>query len=209
LTTESGPVAGSRLLFATTNPGKVREARALLAPFGFTLVSLADLGLAGEVSEDGADYIANAQKKASHWAEASGLAALAEDSGLEVDALGGAPGVHSARYGGAGVDDRGRNQRVLAGLAGVAAADRGARFVAVVVVMAPGGRELGRAEGECRGRIAAAPRGTGGFGYDPIFEEPESGRTFAELEPEEKSRVSHRGRALRQLAAALAGSGSS
>jgi len=181
-----------RVLFATTNPGKLAEARALLP--ACDVVSLADLGLRGEVEEDGKDYLANARKKALHWAPRAALPSLGEDSGLEVEALGGRPGVHSARYGGPGLDDPARNRLLLAELAGLPRERRRARFACALVLVDEAGRELAAAEGECRGHIAGAPRGGLGFGYDPIFVPEGLSVTFGEVARDEKSRLSHRGR---------------
>jgi XTP/dITP diphosphohydrolase len=191
----------ARLLLATTNPGKLREFRRLLADQPFELVSPDDVGLALAVEEDGETYEANAVKKARAYAEASGLLALADDSGIEVDALGGQPGVRSARYGGPGLNDAGRRDLLVAALAGVAVAERGARYRAVIAVAAPGG-EVRCFAGTMEGRIGDEARGERGFGYDPVFVTCD-GRTAAELSDEEKDAVSHRGKALRLAAAYL------
>lgn len=167
--------------------------QALLAPYTITLRDLEELGLP-VVEENGDTFAANALLKAQAAARAAGMLALADDSGLEVDALGGAPGVHSARWAG-DVDAPTRNTLLLQRLAGVPDAARGARFVSVIAVAGPEGA-VGLARGELAGRIAEAPRGAHGFGYDPIFLLPASGRTFAELAPEEKNAVSHRAQAL-------------
>lgn len=192
-----------KLLLASNNPGKLVELRRLLAGLGFEVLAPADLGLALEVVEDGATYEANAVKKARAFAEASGMMALADDSGLEVDALAGGPGVYSARYGGAGLDDRGRYELLLRELEGVPAGRRSARFRAVVAVAAPGG-EVEVFEGTCEGRIGVGPRGIGGFGYDPVFETSD-GRTAAELSDGEWDAISHRGEAMRRAVAWLRG----
>jgi XTP/dITP diphosphohydrolase len=185
---------------ATRNRHKVRELAHLLADLGVEVLSLADRPDVPEVVEDGATFAANAVKKARAVAVATGLPALADDSGLEVDALGGQPGVQSARYaGGDGHDDAANNRKLLEALAGVAPARRTARFRCAVALADPAGR-LGAAveirEGACEGVIIDAPRGEHGFGYDPIFLVPELGRTFAELTLEEKSGRSHRARAM-------------
>lgn len=148
-----------------------------------------------EVEEDGATFEQNAVKKARFAAAATCLWALADDSGLEVDYLGGAPGVFSARFAGRGGDDRANNEKLLRLLEGVPLERRTARFRCVVAVASPGG-EVYTAEGTCAGVIAFAPRGSGGFGYDPLFYVPHLGKTFAELEPEVKNAVSHRAKAL-------------
>jgi XTP/dITP diphosphohydrolase len=191
------------LVFATRNAGKLREARELLAALPIRLRGLADLPVL-ELPPEGADYGANAAAKALAAARASGRLALGDDSGLEVDALGGAPGASSARFGGPGADDTRRNGLLLAALAGVPAARRGARFVCVVALATPEG-EVETARGSCAGRILEAPRGVGGFGYDPVFEVAQLGRAMAELAPAEKHGVSHRGRAFRALEPVLRG----
>ncbi|HEX9446182.1 MAG TPA: XTP/dITP diphosphatase [Candidatus Binatia bacterium] len=193
------------LLVATTNAGKLVEIADVLKDLSIQMLSLNDFKNSPAVVEDGATYEENALKKARTLAEFSGRVALADDSGLEVDALGGAPGVHSARYGGEGATDARNNDKLLRALAGVAEEKRGARFVCVLALYAPaaagGGEWLFRAE--CAGRIAPAPRGENGFGYDPLFFYPPAGRTFGELDRAAKRRVSHRGRALEKFAAAL------
>jgi XTP/dITP diphosphohydrolase len=181
-----------RLLFATTSAGKLRELRALVAGLPLEVLCLADVPAVPEVEEDGATFAENARKKALGYARATGLLALADDSGLCVDALGGRPGVLSARY--APGDDRARYEKVLRELEAVEEARRGAAFRCALCLASPAG-VLAEEEGECRGRILRAPAGQGGFGYDPVFYVPEAGRTMAELSLEEKQRVSHRGRA--------------
>ena len=189
-----------KLLVATTNPGKLSEIAAFLAPLEVDLLSLHDLNHPPAVVEDGETYEANALKKARTLAAFSGLAALADDSGLEVDALGGAPGVHSARYSGPEADDARNNAKLLGALAGVPEAKRSARFVCVLALCVPGVAGVERLFwAECPGRIAFAPRGTRGFGYDPLFFYAPLGQTFGELDAQTKSGVSHRGRALQQL----------
>ncbi len=186
------------LLAATGNAHKVDEMRAILAPAGVRLLSARDVGGLPEVDEDGATFRDNAIKKACAIAAATGRRVIADDSGLEVVALDGAPGVRSARYAGEGGND-GRNvAKLLAALDG--RSDRRARFVCVVAVAGPDGL-VGTAEGEVRGRIGDQPRGQGGFGYDPVFIPDGYEQTFAELPAGIKNSMSHRGRA---LAAALA-----
>ena len=192
-----------RLVVATLNRGKLRELATLLADLPFELVLLADRAGASLPDETGETYADNALIKARAAAQATGLPALADDSGLEVDALGGAPGVRSARYGGAGLDDAGRTARLLEALRDVPDARRTARFRCVIGLVEPGGAER-LVEGTAEGVIARAPRGTHGFGYDPVFFYPALGRTFAELTPDEKRRVDHRGAAVRALRALLA-----
>jgi len=190
----------TRLLLATTNPGKLREYRALLAGLAAEVVTPDDLGLDMEVDETGATFEANAALKARAFAAAAGLPALADDSGLEVDALGGFPGVVSARW--VAGTDADRVTALLDRLAGLPAASRSARFRAVVALAMPGGH-VESASGAVEGRIATAPRGDGGFGYDPVFLIEDGGYggtvTMAELAAEEKNRLSHRARAVAAL----------
>ena len=188
---------GDRLLLATTSAGKQRELRALLGDLPLTLVTPADLGLTLVPEETGTTFAANAALKAHAYHAATGGPTLAEDSGLEVDALGGAPGVYSARWEGL-PDGPLKNARLLEKLADVPDAGRGARYVCHMVLIDRQGAEH-HAAGECRGRIAHAARGTAGFGYDPVLYVPALGRTMAELEPAEKDRISHRGAAARAL----------
>ena len=193
-----------KLLIATRNAGKMRELRRLLRGAPHEIVSLDDLGIEGEIEETGATFEENAALKAEGYGALSGALTLADDSGLEVDALGGAPGVRSARYGGADApSDADRVALLLANLAGTPDADRSARFRCVIAIAAPGGRTRFYS-GSCEGRIAAAPRGSNGFGYDPVFEFPELGKTMAELPEERKNALSHRARAAKKAAAALA-----
>ncbi len=182
-----------RLLVATTNPGKQREYRELLREVPAEIVFSNDLGISLEVEEDGTTFRENAAKKAVALARASGLLALADDSGLEVDALGGEPGVRSSRYAGPGADDPRRRAFLLEKLRDIPAPRR-ARFVCVIAIAASGGGVF-YAEGECRGEITLAERGANGFGYDPVFQPEGFSRTMAELPPEEKNRISHRARA--------------
>lgn len=184
-----------KLVLATHNNGKVKELQELLAGTGLEVVSLAGYPEVPEVVEDGATFRENAVKKAREVAEAVGEVALADDSGLEVDVLNGAPGVYSARFAGEQHDDAANNQKLLHLLAGVPRDKRTARFRCVVAIAVPGGKTE-TAEGTCEGIITTVPRGEGGFGYDPLFLVPEYDKTFAELDPAEKNRISHRGRAL-------------
>jgi len=197
-------VAKHRLLLATNNPGKVAEYRALLEGCGWELATPRDLGLHLEVEEAGGDYAENARIKAEAFAKASGLLALADDSGIEVDALGGAPGPLSARFGGDDISDAQRVALLLERLKGVPPERRSARFRCLIAMAWPEGK-VSFFEGQCEGRIAEEPRGESGFGYDPVFLLPERGLTIAELPPEEKNAVSHRGRAARQARALLEG----
>lgn len=190
------------LLIGTTNPGKLREYAAMLAELPLKLVSLRDVGLeAIEIDEPFPSYEDNALHKARQYARLSGLLSLADDSGLEVAALGGRPGVHSARYG--GLTDRDRYLKLLAELDALGAVDRSAVFVCVTAVAHPDGR-VETARGICRGAIAAAPgEGTTGFGYDAVFIAEGYDRTLNALSQEEKDRISHRGRAARAIIPAL------
>jgi XTP/dITP diphosphohydrolase len=191
------------ILVASLNPGKARELRRLVEGAGHRTTTLQETGLAAApYEESGATYEENAAGKARHYAALSGLVAVADDSGIEVDALGGAPGPLSARYGGAGLDDAGRCRRLLEALRGAPEAERGARYVAVVAVARPDG-ETRSFRGVCEGRVAREPRGDRGFGYDPIFFHPPFGATFAEVPEERKDAVSHRGRAFAALEAFL------
>ena len=193
-----------RLIVASGNAGKVREIETLLEGSGWSVLAPAALGLGRvEVVESGRSYLENAVAKAVAYARAGGLPALADDSGLEVDALDGRPGVFSALYGGPALTtDAERTAHLLAELEGVPAARRGARFRAVVALAEPRGRTYVR-EGVVEGRITTAPRGVNGFGYDPVFALP-SGLTMAEL-GEEKQRISHRARAVREMMVVLKG----
>jgi len=189
-----------RLVVATGNPHKVGELRALCAGLPVEIVPIGVIAPDWHIEETGATFEQNATLKARAAASRSGEWALGDDSGLEVDALGGAPGVKSARFaGGTGHDDAANNRKLLALLASVAAERRAARFRCVLALASPAGT-LRTAAGVCEGWIALAPRGSGGFGYDPLFEVAEpGGRTMAELSPGEKNRVSHRARALAAL----------
>ena len=183
------------LVLATHNRGKVEELRALL-PAGVRIATAAELGLTPP-EETGATIEENATLKAVAVSRQTPILTLADDSGLEIDALGGRPGVDSASYAGGDHDDAANIARVLGELAGVPASQRGARFVCSIV-MARGGTPIASSKGECHGWIIDAPRGEGGFGYDPIFQLPD-GHTMAELTPAEKNSVSHRARALRAI----------
>jgi len=190
------------LLIATHNPGKAREIAALLSGCGHATVHLGERGIHDAYEETGTTYEANAVAKARHYAALSGLVAIADDSGIEVEALGGRPGVRSARYGGEGLDDAGRNRLLMEELRQAPAERRDARYVAVAAIARPDG-VIRTFTGVCAGRIAAAPAGNGGFGYDPLFFHPALGVTFAEMPPADKQRVSHRGLAFRAMAAFL------
>ena len=183
-----------RLLIATNNVGKVREYAELLAGSGFDLCRLADVGLDNQIEETGATFVENACLKARAYGQASGLLTLADDSGLEVDALGGAPGVHSARYAGPDANDADRVHKLLAALDGVPWEKRKANFRCVIALSWTDGR-LETFEGCCDGVIAFEPKGTNGFGFDPVFYMPEHNCTMAGLPMDVKNRISHRGRA--------------
>jgi len=191
------------LWIGTNNPKKLAELTRLLAPLGVTLRSPKDLDAPFEPVEDQPDFAGNARKKASLLAELAGAVAIADDSGLCVDALGGRPGVLSARYGGPGLDDRGRLLRLLEELEGVPAEQRTARFVCSLCVAAPDGSVLAAIEQTCEGLLRTAPTGAGGFGYDPIFvpveHRDDMDQSFAVLGADVKDRLSHRGKALRAL----------
>jgi XTP/dITP diphosphohydrolase len=194
-----------RWVLATGNRGKLTELRELLHAAGcdVEVVAQSDLGVA-PVAEDGVTFVENALSKARHAARATGLPAIADDSGLCVDALGGAPGLRSARYAGTAADDRANIAKLLDALRPVPERERAARFVCVLVALEAADDPAPLiASGEWRGRIASAPRGGGGFGYDPVFVDPATGMTAAELTQAAKNRVSHRGRALLALAAGL------
>jgi XTP/dITP diphosphohydrolase len=193
-----------KAVVATRNRGKLRELGPLLAPLGLELHTIDELAPEAELREDGDTFEANALAKARQAAAATGLAAIADDSGLEVDALAGAPGVHSARYAGLPSDDGRNNAKLLAALAGVPAGARAARFRCVAAFVDPArGLEL-VSSGVCAGEILTAPRGSDGFGYDPLFLVPALGRTMAELPLAEKNQLSHRGAAFSALAERLA-----
>ena len=182
------------LVIATGNAGKIREFSALLADLGFSLKTLADFPGCPEVAEDADTFEANAAKKARAVAAYTGLAALADDSGLEVNALGGRPGVHSARYAGEGATDAQRMSYLLTQLKDIAWEKRTARFRCVIAIAGPDG-PVEICSGECPGIITSAPAGKHGFGYDPVFYLPEMGKTMAELTPAQKNLVSHRAQA--------------
>jgi len=183
-----------KLLLATSNRGKLLELQRLFPGSGFGLVTPADLNLELEVVENGMTYAENARLKALAFSRASGLITLADDSGLEVDVLGGEPGIQSARYAGEGADDRDRVAKLLTRLQDVPWEKRTAHFRCVIAVAAPNDR-VDYAEGSCDGIITFEPKGASGFGYDPVFYFPEYGKTMAELSMELKNRISHRGRA--------------
>jgi XTP/dITP diphosphohydrolase len=194
-----------KLVLATSNRGKLAEMQPLLADIGFTLVTQGELGVTDAI-ENGRTFVENALIKARHAAAVSGLAAIADDSGLIVDALNGAPGLISAHYAGVHGDANGNIRKLLAELDDVPEERRSARFYSLIVLLRHAeDPQPVIAEGIWPGRILQAPRGKGGFGYDPIFFDPELGLSAAELAPDVKNRVSHRGRALSQLREKLVG----
>ena len=183
-----------KLLIATRNEGKLREYERLLDGLRMTLTYLTEEGITHEVEESGETFAENAIQKAEEYARVCGLLTLADDSGLEVDALGGEPGVHSARYAGAGASDEDRYLLLLEKMRSVPWEERSARFRCVIAVAQPGG-DTPSSEGVCEGVIAFSPEGRFGFGYDPVFFLPEYQRTMAQLPPDEKNHISHRARA--------------
>lgn len=180
-----------KLLLASNNRGKLREYASLLSDSGFELVTPADMGIDITVAETGTTFEENARLKAAALAEASGLLTLADDSGLAVDALGGEPGVYSARYAGENALDTDRNAYLLSKMHTIPAEKRTARFYCVIAIAQPG-HIIATFEGTCEGFIGTEPRGTNGFGYDPVFYLPEYAKTMAELPPEIKNSISHR-----------------
>ena len=209
-------MTGRRLLIATHSSHKLRELRELLALEETELISFDDLGIDGEPVEDGETFETNAAIKARFGVRTSGLPTLADDSGIEVDALGGGPGVRTRRYAGENATDLDNNAKLLGTLGDLPPARRGARYVCVLALALPGdagprgGVPLITTRGTCRGRIATEPRGTGGFGYDPIFEpasEPAGGRTLGLWTPADKHAISHRARAARRMTPHLAARG--
>jgi len=196
----------TRVLIATSNPGKLRDFAGAATPLGITIASLPDFAAIPAAVEDGLTFEANARKKAEYYSAFSpGDIVLADDSGLEVEALGGAPGVHSARYAadqphlvGNNTDDQANNARLIRELRKIPPEQRTARFVCVIAV-ARDGQSLKSFRGQAEGLLLDSPRGSGGFGYDPLFYFPSIQKTFAELTPEEKAQYSHRGAAFRQF----------
>ena len=186
------------IVFATGNPGKRREMENLLAPIGLSLRLPSEFGVFSPPEETGDTFLENARIKAAAAIAHTGEISLADDSGLVVDALGGAPGVQSARWGGTGLSPDKRNALLVREMDGVSTPNRSARFVCVLVCLFPDGREI-VAEGTCEGEIMREARGCGGFGYDPLFYLPRLGKTMAELTKEEKNLVSHRGQAAREF----------
>jgi XTP/dITP diphosphohydrolase len=210
---QSSAAERTRLLVATRSAHKLRELRELLGPLSAELVSLDDAGIPGDAIEDGETFESNAAKKARFFAALSGLPTLADDSGIEVDALGGGPGVRTRRYSGENATDEENNVKMLRELAGLPPQRRAARYRCALAVALPeaagprGGIPVRFSRGTLEGRIASAPKGRGGFGYDPIFEpavEPPGGRTLGEWTAEAKNSISHRGKAARRMHRILA-----
>jgi XTP/dITP diphosphohydrolase len=195
---------GAEVLLASQNQGKLQEMKQLLADLPLRVVGPRDLGIVDAPEETGTTFLENATLKARHYAGKSGFLTVADDSGLSVDALGGGPGLHSSRFGGEGASDAERNRLLLEKLAGVPLERRTARFTSALAVVGDG-RLLFETVETVEGRIAEAPQGKKGFGYDPIFFYPPFGQTFGEVPREEKDRVSHRGKAFAKLRQFLMG----
>lgn len=191
------------LLVGTNNPGKIHEFRSLLADLPIQVLTLADIGLDMDVAETGTTFEENATIKAAAFAKASGLWTAADDSGLCVDALDGGPGVYSARFGGAGLDDRGRRLKLLETLVNVPDGQRTAYFQCVIALARPVENAIVTVSGHCMGRIRREESGTDGFGYDAVFQPDGFDVTFAELTREDKGKISHRGAAVRALVPVL------
>lgn len=189
-----------KFVLATHNPGKLKEMSSILDKLGIEVVSPADLGISVEVEEIGETFAENAMLKAKAVCAAAKLPAIGDDSGLCVDALNGGPGVYSARYGGEGLDDKGRMMLLLNTMRGMPT--RSAHFTCAIACAFPNGNTL-TAEGQCAGSIAYAPMGVDGFGYDPVFMVPDEAKTFAQMNAEEKNRISHRGKALKEFSTKL------
>jgi XTP/dITP diphosphohydrolase len=188
-----------KLLIATHNKGKIKELNALLSDAGVDVIGLAEAGVLFDVEETGTTFEENARLKAVQYAQATGLLTVADDSGLEIDALNGEPGVYTARYGGADLTQTERMELVLSKLVGLEGRERTARFRCVMVLADGAGNVLSVNAGVCQGEIAQAITGDGGFGYDPIFYLPEQGVTFAQLDKLTKNAISHRGQAVRAI----------
>jgi XTP/dITP diphosphohydrolase len=196
-----GRVRGKKrleVIVATRNKGKIREIREALKGLGLQIYALSDFQNGPEVEEDGKSFAENALKKARFYSKHFGKLAMADDSGLEVNALRGLPGIYSARYSGEGASSQQNNQKLLREMRDVPISKRGARFKCIIAVVSPDGREA-LAEGTCTGRIGFKEKGKKGFGYDPLFILPKYGKTMAELSLGEKNRISHRGKALRKI----------
>lgn len=193
----------TKLLVATHNQGKIAEFADMLRDMAIEWLSLDDVGVVEDIEETGRTFRENSVLKARAYAAKTGLLTLADDSGLAVDALEGAPGVYTARYGGPGLTAVQRYQKLLADIQNVPDAQRTARFRCVIVLAAPDGTILGESDGVCEGRIAQAPAGENGFGYDPVFYLPQFGLTMAQLPAAQKHKISHRGQAVQAIEARL------
>lgn len=187
-----------RLIFATGNADKMKEIRMILADSGYEILSMKEAGIDVDIVEDGSTFEENAIIKAKAISQIAGCVVLADDSGLEVDAMGGAPGIYSARFEGVDTPYSVKNKIIMDRLEGLPEEERTARFVCAIAAAWPDGRVITK-RGTIEGRIAHEPAGENGFGYDPIFFVPEYGKTTAQLDPEEKNRISHRGKALRMI----------
>lgn len=187
-----------RLIFATGNADKMKEIRMILADAGYEILSMKEAGIDVDIVEDGSTFEENAIIKAKAISKIAGCVVLADDSGLEVDAMGGAPGIYSARFEGVDTPYSVKNKIIMDRLEGLPEEERTARFVCAIAAAWPDGRVITK-RGIIEGRIAHKPAGDNGFGYDPIFFVPEYGKTTAELDPEEKNKISHRGKALRMI----------
>lgn len=187
-----------KLIAATNNQGKVKEIKAILGKLGFEVVSLREMGIDVEIEENGTTFEENSLIKAREIAKIAGHAAIADDSGLCVDALGGAPGIYSARYAGEGASDKMLVEKLLHNMADIKEGDRGAQFVSAVALVLADGREY-VVRGSAEGSIAFEPDGEGGFGYDPVFLSIDTGKTFAAMSADEKNTISHRYRALVEM----------
>lgn len=187
-----------KLIFATGNKDKMKEIRMILADAGYEILSMKEAGIDADIVEDGSTFEENAIIKAKAISKIAGCVVLADDSGLEVDAMGGAPGIYSARFEGVDTPYSVKNKIIMDKLEGLPEEERTARFVCAIAAAWPDGRVITK-RGTIEGRIAHEPAGENGFGYDPIFFVPEYGKTTAELDPEEKNKISHRGKALRMI----------
>lgn len=188
----------AKFVVATKNKGKLKEIAEILKGLPYEVISMEEMGISNDIEEYGTTFEENALIKAKEIAALTGELVMADDSGLEVDSLNGAPGIYSARYAGEGASDADRNRKLLTELKNVPQEKRSARFVAAIAVVFPDGRNFA-VRGVCEGVIGVEPKGDHGFGYDPLFFMPEYGVTIAEMEPEQKNKVSHRANALRQM----------
>ena len=193
-----------KIVFATTNEGKVKEIKEILAGFPIEVVSMKEMNITADIEENGATFEENSLIKAREVSKLTGLPAMADDSGLEVDYLNGEPGIYSARYLGRGTDYNYKNNYIIEKLKNAKDEERSARFVCVISLVLPDGREFIK-KGVMEGRIAYEIKGENGFGYDPVFYLPEYGMTSAELSDEEKNKISHRGKALRAMKELISG----